>query len=631
MMSFGMVEMLIVVLAFASGGIGLPLGMPPGPEDPMLGRFAPEDAQVYVAWTGFGKLDGDDPTSRWMAKPEILMMGTKLIDALGQLSKSEAGGDDELSRMKRLVIKATEASLYNGAAIFASGIKFDTRRPKFEGALLIPLGDQAQNFQTQIAELKIVSETAESPLCKFTQHDGQQRIFIDKEVPVPFEVTLKDGYLIVGLGEGMLDQGLANIQTNPPEWFTDYRQRLTVKEFSSMAYLSSEIIDDVDLPMENLGIVKSITAICFVSGMDDQGAASRTAVDLKPNSKLESLLPSEPLRERELARLPRRPLLGMQTRVPVEAVVDYIASVGEELGDDPVEEAAEQVEELFGISLQEEMLNVFDGFASISIDIDLAANRPLLIGSLGIGDEMSFPAVYETVIDTVSQWPEVEDRMEEIEHRDYTIYEVTPQGMMFMPINLCWAHADDQLIFASTIELVADQIDRMIDGDTFAETERADQLKNFGLQKEYGNPVAITTLDPVKLIELYFQVVTMWGVVDDNAELLPGFTMGDIPDVKILTDGVDSSVNGVYRTPNGFEMYGRNTLPGSSPPVSMLTIGGMTFTRTNVARDAPQVEIEQKVIEADESLEEEGVEAGTAEEEVIIEDGEVVEEAFPAK
>ena len=54
----GSFEWVFVVIAFAAGGLGLPLGMPPGPEDPMIGRFAPEDAQVYIAWTGVGKLEG---------------------------------------------------------------------------------------------------------------------------------------------------------------------------------------------------------------------------------------------------------------------------------------------------------------------------------------------------------------------------------------------------------------------------------------------------------------------------------------------------------------------------------------------------------------------------------------------
>ena len=573
--------MLFVILTLTSGGLGVPLGMPPGPEDPMLGRFADEDTQMYFAWTGIGAPDGDDPTSKWVAKPEIQTAVAKFKKGVEQRLNARANRNGEMSLLRRLAIKTMETSLYNGASIYAADIKFDARSPEFEGAILIPLGDQKMELEQLVTELEGVVTKAESPQCKMIEKDGQTRIRIEQEVPMLIEFLIKDGYLVVGMGEGRLDEGLKNMQSEPPAWFTEYRQRLKVKNFSSMAYFSGTILNSVKLPTEEFIDFESLTAICFVSGLDDEGALSRAAVDLKPDSDIEKLLPREPLQEHELARMPKRPLLGLQSRVPVEAVVDYIANVGRRLGDDPVADADERVEEMFGLSLRDEMLNVFDGFASVSIDIDLARTRPEVIVALGISDEMSFPAVYETVVETVSQWPEVEDRLETSEHRDFQIYEFSPQRVMFFPVELCWAHANDQLIFATDIDLVTQQIDRMIDGNTFAETQRAKQLMEFGKQTSYGNPVAVTTLDPVKLLELYFQFAAMWGGIDDDDELLPGFTFGDVPDLEVLADGVDSGVNGVFRTPRGFEVFGRQTLPGSSPPVTMLLIGGMTFTKVD--------------------------------------------------
>ena len=240
---------------------------------------------------------------------------------------------------------------------------------------------------------------------------------------------------------------------------------------------------------------------------------------------------------------------------------------------------------MFGISLKEELLEVFDGYVSLSFDVDLGSNKPLLTTVFGIGNEMTFPAVYESVVDSVSQWPEVQDRLEKIEHREYVIYEFTPQ-MRWMPMNLCWAHADDQLIFASDADLVADQIDRLLD-DTggFEGTKQAKQLVAFGKESGYGNPVAVTTLDPAKLMEIYFHFMGMWGGQDDELELLPGFTMADIPDFEVLSGGVDSSVNGIYKTPTGLEAYGRHTLPGSSPPVTLIGAGGIGFTQFNVVAE----------------------------------------------
>ncbi len=590
-------EVLLVFLMFASGGLGLPLGMPPGPEDPALGRFADNDAQMVFAWTGMGPIQGDDPTSQWMAKPEILMAVGKLKEALEKEFGGQADRAGEMSLLRRLAMKTLESSVANGASIFATDIELDGRSPEFKGAMLIPLADHKMELEQLVTQLEGVVAGADKAQCEVIEKNGLTRIRIEKDLPEPVEFLIKENYLVIGIGEGMLDRGLKNLQTEPPVWFTEYRERLKVEKFSSMAYLSGTILESIEEPISTLIDIESLKAICFVSGMDDKGAVSRAAMDLKPDSQMGKLLPREPLQTHELARMAKRPLFGMQTHVPVEEVVAYIANVGKQIGDDPVADAEEQFEDMFGLSLQEEMLNVFDGYAGVSFDVNLAGNRPEVIISLGISDEMSFPAVYETVVKTVSEWPEVEDRLETSEHRDFEIYEFKPKpvGFVFFPVELCWAHANDQLIFATDTDLVAAQIDRMIDGDTYADTERAKQLIAFGKENDFGNPVAITTLDPVKLMEIFFHFTMMFGVMDDDKELLPGFTFGDIPKLDVLAEGLDSGATGVYRTPAGVEAFSRHTLPGSSPPLTMLVVGGATFTTSNPAMAKPRAKMQNNL------------------------------------
>lgn len=590
-------EMLLVFLMFASGGIGLPLGMPPGPEDPVLGKFADDDAQMYFAWTGMGAIQGSDPTSKWMAKPEILLAVGKLKEALQKELGGRADRAGEMSLLRRLAIKTLESSVNNGASIFATDIELDGRSPEFKGAILIPLADQKMELEQLVTQLESVVAKADKTQCDMIEKDGLTRIRIAKDLPVPVEFLIKENNLVIGIGEGMLDRGLKNIQTEPPVWFTEYRKRLKVEKFSSVAYLSGTILESVKQPVSTFIDIESLTAICFVSGIDDEGAVSRAALDLKPGSQMDKLLPRQPLRTHELARMAKRPLFGLQTHIPVEEVISYIATVGKQIGDDPVADAEEQFEEMFGLSLQEEMLNVFDGFAGASFDVDLVGNRPEVIISLGISDEMSFPAVYETVIETISQWPDVEDRLKTSTHRNFEIFEVTPKpmGFMFFPVELCWAHANDQLIFATDTDLIAAQIDRMIDGDTFADSERAKQLIEFGKENNFGNPVAVSTLDPVKLMEVFFHFTEMFRFMDDDDELFSGFTFGDIPKLEVLSEGLDSAATGVYRTPEGIEAFSRHTPPGSSPPVTMLVVGGASFTSSNRAFDTPQTKMQNNL------------------------------------
>ena len=63
----------LVVLGAAPEGVGLPLGIPPGPEDRAIARVAPEKCLFYVNWAGAA---APDPASRnemeqLLAEPEV--------------------------------------------------------------------------------------------------------------------------------------------------------------------------------------------------------------------------------------------------------------------------------------------------------------------------------------------------------------------------------------------------------------------------------------------------------------------------------------------------------------------------------------------------------------------------------
>jgi hypothetical protein len=62
-----------IVLVFFNGGVGLPLGIPPGQEDPVLARLAPEKCLFCLTWNGTAKPDpkSKNQTEQLLAEPEI--------------------------------------------------------------------------------------------------------------------------------------------------------------------------------------------------------------------------------------------------------------------------------------------------------------------------------------------------------------------------------------------------------------------------------------------------------------------------------------------------------------------------------------------------------------------------------
>ena len=46
-----------IMVLVIGGGTGLPLGIPPQPEDPVMARVAPQQCLVYLSWAGTSKPD----------------------------------------------------------------------------------------------------------------------------------------------------------------------------------------------------------------------------------------------------------------------------------------------------------------------------------------------------------------------------------------------------------------------------------------------------------------------------------------------------------------------------------------------------------------------------------------------
>ena len=61
------------LLLSASGGLGLPFGVPPTPEDPKLARVAPEECLFYLSWAGTASPDpkSANQTEQLLAEPEV--------------------------------------------------------------------------------------------------------------------------------------------------------------------------------------------------------------------------------------------------------------------------------------------------------------------------------------------------------------------------------------------------------------------------------------------------------------------------------------------------------------------------------------------------------------------------------
>ena len=85
------------------GGFGLPVGVPPLPEDPMMANIAPEECVAYVSSAGMATPDAKsgNQTEQLLAEPEVRQMAAEIERAdqgrpeEGRASRQLAAGRDQ--------------------------------------------------------------------------------------------------------------------------------------------------------------------------------------------------------------------------------------------------------------------------------------------------------------------------------------------------------------------------------------------------------------------------------------------------------------------------------------------------------------------------------------------------------
>jgi len=77
MMMAGPIELLLIVL-LGGGGIGLPVGVPLAPEDPLLAKVAPEECLFYTSWAGVSEPDPNSPNQTEQLLAELGGQGPEL-------------------------------------------------------------------------------------------------------------------------------------------------------------------------------------------------------------------------------------------------------------------------------------------------------------------------------------------------------------------------------------------------------------------------------------------------------------------------------------------------------------------------------------------------------------------------
>lgn len=625
-MGVGISEILILLGFLFGGSFGMPMGMPPAPEDPLMFRIAPEKCLAYVTWTGVSKIDANaNPTEAYIAKPEIQKMVAKLRKAYRGLveSKNEWNKDPIGKLMGQILYTAADSASTNPFALYVSEFELtDDQTLLIDAAAIIGLGDGVDEVQALLdqmfAALAEMEESVEiegvpGMIRKIEIEDQSFLQFDNNDLGTSITMGLRGKYFVVGFGEEALQNLAKNSQTDPPKWLTEFRNDLPVGRFASMSYLNTTAaIDSIpeDKSVEEvLRILKpaaldDLGEICFITGLDEKGMITRTA--LRTTKRLEGILSAfvrAPIPQNFLEGIPADASLGLATRLSPKEIMRIASDTARRSGEeDSYEEALDEFQEFTGVSLRKELLESLGDFVYFYYQIDLQNPFNGWLISVQIDDEMSFPAIFDRLNQGIERSIKQQQQgnrrfvptFEKTQIQGHDFYSFSSRDFGFSKAT--WGVIHDQWYLSSSAEKIIAHIESAKTTERLETNETIEEIYEYGDKAGFGGPIAVVDLNVGKILERLWPFAKM--VLQQNDEIFPNFdfNFNDIPDIDALIDGVKPNIAGVFRTSKGIEVMQRQTYPGSSLGVTIAAISAFTIpTIADQFNDARTGNVELKM------------------------------------
>lgn len=344
MIGIGFVEM-VLLFGFPSD---LPLGMPPGPEDPKVACSAPDECLAFVSWVGTAKAspDSKNRTERFLADPEIRGCLEELKVRLKAAVLQGAGSGEKSKAVAHEIPTLVEIALSEPAAFFVENFAPTPPVPAVSAGLVIRVGERADDFRKswEIVEENLGQKSVVENGGGVEWHvmPGPARAGIDARW------TVVKGYFVLAFGAETGPKILARMEAEKPaEWLAEVRKRLDVPRVSTVSFVNvkrivglmqqsiSQVRPQQAEIFEKLGLTK-IESLASVSGLDETGVLSRTwlKLDGRPAVFLKAL-DSKPLSATDLKAIPADATLAAAVRFDPERTMKEFQALVDVLGPRP--------------------------------------------------------------------------------------------------------------------------------------------------------------------------------------------------------------------------------------------------------------------------------------------------------
>lgn len=588
------------------GMMGLPMGVPPLPEDPQMAKIAPEECLFYLSSAGVGTPDAQskNQVEQMLAEPEVKRMASEIErvvkDALTK-SMSRPGGIPGLSGEDAAMLG--KLFLTSPKAIYLADMQIQPRGPQIRGGLIVGLGESAGKVK------KILENVIPQGPVKRSESDGATWYQFQPAPDAPvFKFGVKNDYFMLGLGEGEVDAMLKRAAGNPPAWLKKIAQDLPIERRSMVQYINVKKLRESFLPMagpqgamiaESFG-VNNVTAICAVTGLDKTEFLSRSlvAIDGEPKG-IFSLANGKPLTPSDIAGLPADATLATTVRLNPRQIFDLFLNLAQTI--EPrekanIDQAMKQMQDALGVKIPEDLLNPFGDTVSL---YDSPTEGGLVLGLTAVvkvKDAAKAKATFEKLMKfTEEQQQAMEKRMagnpppqpgwssyyrvpkvEKIKYADKDIYFYNARHHDFM-IAPAWCLTDEELIIALYPQSIKARLARGAKFPSLATTPPMKQAIT-----EEGS-LAVGYCDTTRLFDHFYPVFLVMAQEMTTELQREGIdvNMSLLPMARAIRSHLQPGTFTIRRTKEGIEVGERTTLPGAALGV---TVPWLMFAAVPVMR-----------------------------------------------
>jgi hypothetical protein len=573
--------------------LGLPLGVPPQPEDPMMAKIAPEQCLFYLSSAGVAepKATSDNQLEQLLAEPEVRQMSTdveRLIDqALAQVVQQPGGlaglSADEAAILAKLFLSCPKA-------VYLADLKVQRNGPpQIRAGALLGLGDSAEKVKSLLAD-----KLGNVPVQK-SESDGATWYQFQPAPDAPlFKFGVKDRYLVLAIGEGEAEAMQKRTEGKAPAWFNvigrelpigrGLPERRSMVEYVNVAKLREILLAAADDPhvatyTEALGL-NNVTAIYSAAGLDRTDFLSRTlvAIDGEPHGIFRAAN-GKPLTPGDVKSLPADATFAAAMRLDPQQIWDIFLSIAEKT--DPSAKAGirtgmGELQDVLGMKMPDDLLAPFGDTVCLYDSPSEGGLGLGLTATLKVKDAAKAKAAFDKVMvflkmkmntaaarqKAVPQ-PVAADlitrpRIETLQIAGTEIYVLNPRPSAFVAFS--WCLTDEELIFSLYPQSIKARLTRGARFQSLADLPEAQKL----LDGE-NRPFAAGYCDTRRLFDYCYPMLLIMGQsVSTELQRRQGIdvNVSILPSAGAIRRHLTPELLTLQRTKSGIEFADRGALPG---------------------------------------------------------------------